>query len=186
MNELPQNSCLHILSYLELPDAASLTTISKKTIPVHLQRHPIPLSETSRGLVGQSNTGESVHWQSSSSLPGNDWSGPTGAPLSLTHSIELCWDWSDQGWGNQKGALAITLSDEDRAANDYETPPATEITSTLRQGSRAYAPHSDSPRSLSYHPTDSSFAIWLKAGGGGGHMLNVSGLRARVVYYELL
>jgi len=119
-------------------------------------------------------------WQTLSTEPQDTWSGPVGAPLSLTHSVQIRFDWNDQGWGNRKGVVAV-VEHGGRAANDYERPPpATEITSTRRSGA-GYAEHHCTQTQLSWAPRGYETELWLKPGGGGGHILYVENLHARVV-----
>ena len=81
--------------------------------------------------------------------------------------------WSDQGWGNQKGMLSVVRANG-RAPGDYRAWGNYVVCG------QEPAPHEMSPLTLRFRPdapgpggAQVPYRIWARAGGGGGHYLTV-------------
>lgn len=117
-------------------------------------------------------------WHNSSSqYEAHEWQPLCIPPIICAHSVIVKCNWKDQGWGNQKGMLCI-VQDGGRAPNDYSPwSPAVVC-------GREPAPHQLSPLRLIFSPAAAmSYKLWARAGGGGGHSLDVRDLEVRILAY---
>ena len=96
------------------------------------------------------------------------------------HTVMLKCRWNDQGWGNQKGMLSVVKA-AGKAPDDYQP-----WSDAVKCGKEP-APHRPEPLSLSFRPdctATEQYKICARAGGGGGHSLDVSNLCVRTVAFK--
>lgn len=108
---------------------------------------------------------------------------PITIPSSKIHTVFFRGQWKDQGWGNQKGMVAIVASGVDhRAPNDYCSPGPGVV------AHKSPAPHEWDNFQLVFEPNPShhlknttdgeeEYTIWIRRGDGGGHTLHLKNLQ---------
>jgi hypothetical protein len=94
------------------------------------------------------------------------------------HTVMLKCRWNDQGWGNRKGMLSVVLA-AGKAPDDYQP-----WSDAVKCGKEP-APHRPETLSLSFRPeATEKYKICARAGGGGGHSLDVSNLCVRTIAFK--
>jgi hypothetical protein len=100
---------------------------------------------------------------------------------SSIHSITLTCRWNDQGWGNRKGQLFV-LGFPDNENRDPDNL-------SFSDGRLAYqsesAPHAEEHLKFSFERRRNEiYYIWFKAGGGGGHELQIANLIVHTAVFD--
>jgi hypothetical protein len=100
---------------------------------------------------------------------------------SSIHSIILTCRWRDQGWGNRKGQLFV-LGFPDSENRDPDNL-------SFSDGRLAYrsqiAPHAEERLKFSFkRRRNEIYYIWFKAGGGGGHELQIADLIVHTAVFD--
>ena len=100
------------------------------------------------------------------------------------HSVIVKCEWKDQGWGNRKGMLSV-VKDDGKAPNDYQ--PWSEAVVCGKEP----APHEWQELKLSFRVDHRDggdgvgdcpkYRLCARAGGGGGHSLQVRNLVVREI-----
>mmetsp|Transcript_45804 Transcript_45804/g.58831 ORF Transcript_45804/g.58831 Transcript_45804/m.58831 type:complete len:188 (+) Transcript_45804:175-738(+) len=170
-----------LCSYLNDTDALSLSTTTPTLKHVQLL-HNVEHSETweeGRRFPGYHQQGNADKWQA----------------LNLQnfrcHTVFLDMIWNDQGWGNQKGMFFIVdnngsggIDKKDgitilpaHVPHDYQRNPPCVVASTSKP-----APHHSTRLRLSFQPkSDTTYSLWIRAGGGGGHSLEIRNCHVHIL-----
>lgn len=94
------------------------------------------------------------------------------------HSVRLCINWYDQGWGNRKGQVYVV-----------ERAQVPENHRRFQGGTAVYesprAPHEPQRLKIVWSPREgATYDLWSKVGGGGGHQLTLQQGRSQVLIYD--
>jgi hypothetical protein len=129
-----------------------------------------------------------VQRESENRIPDDCWIGPAGT-CSAVRWKELCFPpgvlfarltctWSDQGWGNRKGMLAVVRAHA-RAPDEHRPWSSEDMVA-----SAGPAAHNPEDLSLQWRvEPGESYALWVRVGGGGGHRLVVENVRITELAY---
>lgn len=156
--------------YMSPKDVLAFSSTSKSTQWARLVR--FHNWESSKTWANPPSCFHAMHWQT---LPIRE--------MSL-HTVFVTMKWKDQGWGNRKGMVSIV--DENQHALNNREPAAPDDfgkwPSCIIAG-REPAPHT--PESLQFVFTpespETSYSLWVRVGGGGGHELHVEDCTLRAI-----
>ena len=201
----------HVANLLSPTEALTFAAGAKCTRAVRLRDVPLPTGwESGRQWDGPGNVYEASKWQSlagnsetSGALPQGGGTPPPSAPALKrlpssdgqgdaggTHTTFVSLLWRDQGWGNRKGMVSVV--DENGTAGDG--PDGQPLPARAPNDYKAWgpcvvagaepAPHQQERLRLAFRPKKGgSYALWYRAGGGGGHRLEIQGCTVKALEF---
>lgn len=100
---------------------------------------------------------------------------------SRCHSVIVSFDFKDQGWGNRKSQIVVVRggSSSEHGLDEMPFGGGTVVCET------PIAEHYWERRSMTYHNNfGSTYSLWYRVGGGGGHSLSIRNLGFRSLVHD--
>mmetsp|Transcript_25123 Transcript_25123/g.50072 ORF Transcript_25123/g.50072 Transcript_25123/m.50072 type:complete len:190 (-) Transcript_25123:49-618(-) len=178
-NTLPPSLFVTISSFLSLPDALHFSVTSKTAVP-SMSSSPVALASTDHTWGYHTRLEGTSQLHDAERYSPYLWQNLPLASLATIHSVRITGKWRDQGWGNKKGMISVTKNGTP-APNDYSKWHPNVVCGLEP------APHDETSFTLTFTPDASAttYDIYCRVGGGGGHSLQVHSVSAVAYCHDL-
>lgn len=159
MNELPKEVLQNVTDYLLPSEAVKLSSTSK-------QLHAQLLLRTTSAIrflkkYARADCTDAIQYATEIPI----------LPDMPIHTLLISMIWRDQGWGNKKGRVFVISKSKEGIIRVVYTSKD--------------APHSRQKLRIGIHPKDDeTYHLCYKVGGGGGHEINLYGIRLIALVYD--